>query len=53
MKKPNFTDRLLINGNASGNTMVQVKPTGSGAFTSTGAPTPSSGISIIQVAGAS
>ena len=48
-----FTDRLLINGNASGNTTVQVKPTGSGAFTSTGAPTPSSGISIIQVAGAS
>jgi outer membrane autotransporter protein len=48
-----FTDRLLINGNASGNTTVQVKPIGSGAFTSTGAPTPSSGISIIQVAGAS
>ena len=48
-----FTDRLLINGNATGNTTVQVKPTGSGAFTSTGAPTPSSGISIIQVAGAS
>ena len=48
-----FTDRLLINGNASGNTTVQVKPTGSGAFTSTGAPTPSSGISIIQVGGAS
>ena len=48
-----FTDRLLINGNASGNTTVQVKPTGHGAFTSTGAPTPSSGISIIQVGGAS
>ncbi|MBS0222056.1 MAG: autotransporter outer membrane beta-barrel domain-containing protein [Proteobacteria bacterium] len=48
-----FTDRLLINGSASGGTTVQVKPSAGGAFTSTGAPTNSTGISLIQVAGAS
>ena len=48
-----FTDRLLIGGNATGGTAVRVTATGGGAFTSTGVPNPADGISIIQVAGAS
>jgi outer membrane autotransporter protein len=47
-----FTDRLLISGSADPST-VQIRPSGSGAFTSTGLPTNTSGISIIQVAGSS
>lgn len=45
-----FTDRLLILGNAGGHTTVQVNASGSGALT--GAPTAASGISLVQVAGA-
>ncbi len=48
-----FTDRLLIGGSASGSTAVRVTGSGSGALTSTGRPTASDGISLIQVAGAS
>jgi outer membrane autotransporter protein len=46
-----FTDRLLVTGNASGTTAVNVRASGSGAFTSTDVPTNNTGISIIQVAG--
>ena len=45
------TDRLLINGAASGHTTVRIN--GSGAGASTGALSPSDGISVIQVAGSS
>jgi outer membrane autotransporter protein len=45
------TDRLLVTGNASGSTAVNVRGSGSGAFTSTDVPTNNTGISIIQVAG--
>jgi len=47
-----FTDRLLISGNADPSTVI-VHPSGSGAFTSTGLATNTSGISLIQVAGSS
>jgi len=47
-----FTDRLLVHGNAD-NTTVQIRPSGGGAYTSVNTPTASSGISIIQVAGTS
>ncbi len=47
------TDRLLVYRNASGTTAVQVNGTGAGAFTGTGQPNASDGISLIQVAGAS
>ena len=47
-----FTDRLLITGSADPST-VTVRASGSGAFTSTGLPTNTSGISLIQVAGSS
>jgi outer membrane autotransporter protein len=46
------TDRLLVYGNASGATQVRVNGTGAGAFTGTGQPNASDGISLIQVAGA-
>ncbi len=46
-----FTDRLLIRGNAGGSTTVQLKTSRGGAFTNIGAPTASSGFSLIQVAG--
>jgi outer membrane autotransporter protein len=45
------TDRLLVGGNGSGSTLVQVN--GSGAGASTGLPIATNGISIIQVGGAS
>lgn len=51
-----FTDRLLVSGNAAGTTVVEVEPVpGSvGAITSpTGVITATEGISIIQVAGSS
>ncbi len=50
-----FTDRLLVNGNASGTTSVEVVNAGGpGDITSlTGVPDPGDGISIIQVAGTS
>ncbi len=47
------TDRLLISGNASGATSVSVAAFGSGAYTGAQAPSANSGISLIQVAGAS
>jgi outer membrane autotransporter protein len=47
------TDRLLISGNASGNTSVLVRAFGTGAYTSAEAPNANSGVSIVQVAGAS
>jgi outer membrane autotransporter protein len=47
-----FTDRLLITGSADPST-VTLHTSGSGSFTSTGLPTNTSGISIIQVAGSS
>ena len=50
-----FTDRLLVLGNASGTTSVRiVNAGGSGAITSfTGIPDPADGISVVQVAGMS
>lgn len=47
------TDRLLVAGDASGSTNVSVRSSGSGAYTSVDLPTNNTGISIIQVAGAS
>jgi outer membrane autotransporter protein len=44
-----FTDRLLILGNAGGHTTVQVNGSGAGALT--GLPSAASGISLVQVAG--
>jgi outer membrane autotransporter protein len=48
-----FTDRLLINGNASGNTVLRVIPSGSGAFTGLAPPLSNQGISLVQVGGTS
>nr|WP_147299335.1 autotransporter outer membrane beta-barrel domain-containing protein [Cupriavidus taiwanensis] len=51
-----FTDRLLINGSASGTTTLQIKPvaTSPGATTSpSGVVNASEGISVVQVAGSS
>ncbi|NSX13203.1 autotransporter outer membrane beta-barrel domain-containing protein [Cupriavidus taiwanensis] len=51
-----FTDRLLVQGTASGTTTIQIKPvaTSPGAITSpTGVVNASEGISVVQVAGAS
>lgn len=51
-----FTDRLLINGAASGTTTLQIKPvaTSPGAITSpSGVVNASEGISVVQVAGSS
>jgi outer membrane autotransporter protein len=49
-----FTDRLLISGNASGTTQILVNASGNGAPTPTGGTdNGSTGISIVQVAGAS
>jgi outer membrane autotransporter protein len=47
------TDRLLIAGSDPGVTTIQIHPTGSGAFTATGVPTASNGISLVQVGGSS
>jgi outer membrane autotransporter protein len=47
-----FTDRLLVHGNAD-DTTVRVRPSGGGAVTSINAPSATTGISIIQVAGTS
>ncbi len=48
------TDRLIVNGNVTGQHQVMVNALGSGAFTSTtGSNTNNEGISIIQVAGTS
>jgi autotransporter-associated beta strand protein len=49
------TDRLLISGNATGVTTIQVNPTGAGALTNTNGvgPAKSQGISIVQVGGTS
>ena len=46
------TDRLLIFGSAAGNTTVEVKAIGHGANTTPNKPSATTGISIIQVAGA-
>jgi outer membrane autotransporter protein len=46
-------DRLLILGSASGSTVLDVHAIGSGAFTSLQIPSPTDGISLVQVAGAS
>jgi outer membrane autotransporter protein len=46
-----FTDRLLVTGNAVGTTIVNVTGLSSGAYTSTGTHSATDGISIIQVAG--
>jgi outer membrane autotransporter protein len=50
-----FTDRLLVQGNAGGTTTIEiVNAGGDGAITSfTGVPDPADGISVIQVAGSS
>ncbi|HUA76800.1 MAG TPA: autotransporter outer membrane beta-barrel domain-containing protein [Acetobacteraceae bacterium] len=50
-----FTDRLLVQGNASGTTTLEiVNAGGDGAITSfTGVPDPADGISVVQVAGSS
>jgi outer membrane autotransporter protein len=49
-----FTDRLLISGNATNTTQLLVKASGNGAPTPTGhADTASTGISVVQVAGMS
>ena len=48
-----FTDRLLVIGNAAGVTTVQVKTSGSGAVTSVEPPDAADGISVVQVAGSS
>jgi outer membrane autotransporter protein len=50
------TDRLLITGNASGHTVLDLTTTGSGASTNTSGgttPLPSEGISLVQVGGTS
>ena len=47
------TDRLLIAGNDPGVTIIQIHTVGSGAFTATGVPTASDGISLVQVGGSS
>jgi outer membrane autotransporter protein len=49
------TDRLLISGNATGVTTIQVNPIGAGALTNTNGvgPAKSQGISIVQVGGTS
>ena len=47
------TDRLLIAGSDPGVTTIQLHPIGSGAFTATGVPTASGGISLVQVGGPS
>jgi outer membrane autotransporter protein len=48
-----ITDRLLIGGNAAGDTTVQVHAIGPGAYTSIDVAHANDGISLIQVAGAS
>jgi outer membrane autotransporter protein len=48
-----FTDRLLINGNASGDTVVRILPTGGGAFTGPAPARSDQGISVVQVGGSS
>jgi outer membrane autotransporter protein len=48
-----FTDRLLIQGNASGDTTVRILPAGSGAFTGLAPPLANEGISLVQVGGTS
>ncbi|CAM3472795.1 Autotransporter domain-containing protein [Bordetella sputigena] len=48
------TDRLLIKGNASGTTTLQLQTTGTGANTNTSLnnlPVPTEGISLVQVSG--
>ena len=48
------TDRLLVEGNATGTTLIEVKPTGSGALTDlrqNGQVNADEGISIVQVGG--
>ncbi|WP_210190278.1 autotransporter outer membrane beta-barrel domain-containing protein, partial [Bradyrhizobium sp. NAS96.2] len=47
------TDRLLVGGSAAGATAVRITPIGAGAFTAVNFPTAITGISVIQVAGAS
>lgn len=50
------TDRLLIKGNATGATTLQLQTTGTGANTNTALnnlPVPTEGISLVQVAGTS
>ncbi len=48
------TDRLLVFGNTSGDTIVRVNGSGAGALTSpTGVPDAADGISLVQVAGVS
>ena len=47
------TDRMLVLGNAAGNTLVHVNAIGAGAFTSAETPSADHGISLVQVAGAS
>jgi outer membrane autotransporter protein len=48
-----ITDRLLVGGNAAGQTTVHVNASGPGAYTSVDVVHAGEGISIIQVAGAS
>ena len=48
-----FTDRLLISGNAIGSTPVLINAFGRGARTGNGVPDAIDGISVVQVAGAS
>jgi outer membrane autotransporter protein len=48
-----FTDRLLVNGDATGVTTINVRASGTGAFTGTDAAANSGGISLVQVGGAS
>jgi autotransporter-associated beta strand protein len=46
-------NRLLVLGSASGSTALQVHPSGTGAFTTVDIPSPTHGISLVQVAGTS
>ncbi len=48
-----ITDRLLVDGSASGTTTIHVTVSGAGAFTSTNAAANEDGISLVQVGGAS
>lgn len=51
-----FADRLLVTGDASGQTTVELSTSGSGASTSAtqgGQPVPTEGISLVQVGGSS
>ena len=47
------TDRLLVSGNATGVTSLDVRAFGEGALTTPNVPSANHGISIVQVAGAS